>query len=171
MSHTKQFPIPCRFFSPGNCTRGENCHFSHTLPLKGSPKPSDAPHYILYGDNISMDLEPVPNQNPNHDLEINELESIFKDAIQKKERNETSLCYVLALSFGIIELLVPFHYPDIPCSIRFSKDNKNFDIEKQVLDNFKYFQQQLEHVTLVQQIHHLCDSIQTDSTRKASISL
>ncbi|CAO3632202.1 unnamed protein product [Cunninghamella blakesleeana] len=158
MSHTKRFPIPCRFYSPG------------------APRPVDTPHYIVHGDNIDsiIDLEPEPIQNPNHDIEINELETLYKEYIHKKEQNDTSVCYVLYLPFGIIELLVPFHYPDIPCSIRFSKENKSFDIEKQVLDNFKYFQQQLEHVTLVQQLRYLCDSMESllhDSNRKSSITL
>ncbi|KAI8098892.1 uncharacterized protein BX664DRAFT_319869 [Halteromyces radiatus] len=165
-SHTKRFPSQCRFFTQGNCRAGQECQFAHTLPLKGTPHSHTVPHTVLFGDEATLDLEPESIQKAIRDLELDQLDRAYKDHIQKTTMTDTCTCLLFdSLTCGSIELLIPYHYPDLPCSIRLDHDPTiPQHIKQQMNETFESFQHQLKHMTLVQQIDRLCSSFSTTTT-------
>ncbi|ORZ25905.1 hypothetical protein BCR42DRAFT_401181 [Absidia repens] len=155
-SHTKRFPTHCRFFSQGNCRAGQECHFAHSLPLKGSPHGHSVQHTVLFGDEASLDLEPESIQKAIRDLELDQLDRTYKDQIQKTTLTDACSSFFLDLSCGSVELLIPYHYPDLPCSIRLAPDSAlPKQTQQQLYETFESYQHQLKHMTLVQQLDNI----------------
>jgi hypothetical protein len=83
-TNTKRFPAPCRFFSQGNCRAGQDCHFAHILPLKGTPKSKS--HSVLIGEALgenctSQDHNSI--QKAIRDLELDQFEKKYQAHLLK----------------------------------------------------------------------------------------
>ncbi|KAI8329739.1 hypothetical protein BC941DRAFT_506605 [Chlamydoabsidia padenii] len=150
-THTKRFPTQCRFFTQGNCRAGQDCHFAHTLPLKGQPNGDTVQHAVLFGDEATLDLEPESIQKAIRVLELDQLGRTYKDQILKTTMTDAGT--LVAFDDGV-ELLVPYRYPDLPCSIRLNKDSDSSS-QQQIYEKFESYQHQLKHMTLVQQLNNL----------------
>lgn len=134
-SHTKRFPTQCRFFTQGNCRAGQDCHFAHTLPLEGQSHGHSVQHSILFGDEAALDLEPESIQKV-RDLELDQLERTYKDQILKTIMTDVGTCLILVAFDGLhdggedfVELLIPYQYPDVPCSIRLNNHSDSLSQE------------------------------------------
>ncbi|KAI8368424.1 hypothetical protein EDC96DRAFT_574277 [Choanephora cucurbitarum] len=116
----KRFPAPCRFYSQGNCRAGQDCQFAHILPFT-TAKLTDQPN----------DLNSI--QKAIRNLELDQLEKkyapFFQKTIQKDMNTSIDLLLPLETKDDLqVQLIVPYHYPDVQCTLQI----QNKDLTPQI---------------------------------------
>ncbi|KAL0083967.1 CCCH-type zinc finger transcription factor [Phycomyces blakesleeanus] len=153
---TKRFPTPCRYYAQGSCRAGQECVFSHVLPLQG--KPSEIPHPVLLcpSDDMANSL-----QSAIRDLELDQLENKYRPFY--KSTNITTLVTIIELVIpsnhpllAHFFLFIPSDYPDAHCVLQLDS-SLSLEIQSRVQQAFEdHAWHHNRHTTLVQQLDWLC---------------
>ncbi|OBZ81864.1 hypothetical protein A0J61_10087 [Choanephora cucurbitarum] len=145
----KRFPAPCRFYSQGNCRAGQDCQFAHILPFN-TTKLSDQP---------IQDLNSI--QKAIRNLELDQLEKkyapFFQKTIQKDMNTSIDLLLPLETKDDLqVQLIVPYHYPDVQCTLQIQNKDLTPEIKSDIQAAFEdQAWHQMRHKTLVQQVDWL----------------
>ncbi|KAI7869204.1 hypothetical protein BDF14DRAFT_1880374 [Spinellus fusiger] len=147
---TKRFPAQCRYYSQGSCRAGEECVFSHVLPLKG-PQETEG-----VADDMAHSL-----QCAIRDLELEQLENKYRRYYKSTHVSPaaTRIELVIPSNHPLLvrfSLLIPNDYPDAHCTLHL-----NSTIPEKVQSHLQHsFEenawQHNRHSTLVQQLDWFC---------------
>ncbi|KAI8064702.1 hypothetical protein BC940DRAFT_305118 [Gongronella butleri] len=145
-THTKRFPTLCRFFQQGHCRAGNDCHFSHPLPLTDGPGYVPPTHHAICAGNDEW-LDDSQRR-----LHLQQLDTALASHIRVNLTHTDYTRIELDMPFGPLTLTVPHDYPWAPCLFDLPENTESIPDWKAEM---ALYQRSHPAPTLVDQVNHL----------------